>query len=94
AEGQLLLGAVGAAYVALFLPPGPWTLPLMFLLGGSLGAVWVGIAAWLRVRFGANEILTTLMQNYLAYYLVVYLVAGPWKGRQVFGFLYTDRFPP
>ncbi|MEN2982922.1 MAG: ABC transporter permease [Thermus sp.] len=93
AEGQLLLGAVGAAYVALFLPPGPWTLPLMFLLGGGLGALWVGLAAWLRVRFGASEILTTLMQNYLAYYLVVYLVAGPWKGQFVFGFLYTDRFP-
>ncbi|MGC8875811.1 ABC transporter permease [Thermus sp.] len=93
AEGQLLLGAVGGAYVALFLPPGPWTLPLMFLLGGILGASWAGLAAWLRVRFGASEILTTLMQNYLAYYLVVYLVAGPWKGRMVFGFLYTDRFP-
>ncbi|GAB5602410.1 ABC transporter permease [Thermus sp. FJN-A] len=94
AEGQLLLGAVGAAYVALFLPPGPWTPALMFLLGGALGALWVGLAAWLRVRFGASEILTTLMQNYLAYYLVVYLVAGPWKGQFVFGFLYTDRFPP
>ncbi|WP_105317288.1 ABC transporter permease [Thermus tenuipuniceus] len=94
AEGQLLMGAVGGAYVALFLPPGPWTLPLMFLLGGGLGAVWSGLAAWLRVRFGANEILTTLMQNYLVYYLVVYLVAGPWKGQMVFGFLYTDRFPP
>ncbi|MDM7324287.1 MAG: ABC transporter permease [Thermus sp.] len=94
AEGQLLLGAVGAAYAALFLPLGAWTLPLMFLLGGGLGAFWVGLAAWLRVRFGANEILTTLMLNYLAYYLVVYLVAGPWKGQMVFGFLYTDRFPP
>ncbi|MFN4071442.1 MAG: ABC transporter permease, partial [Thermus caldifontis] len=94
AEGQLLMGAVGGAYVALFLPPGLWSLPLMFLLGGSLGALWAGLAAWLRVRFGANEILTTLMQNYLVYYLVVYLVAGPWKGQMVFGFLYTDRFPP
>ncbi len=93
AEGQLLLGAVGAACAALFLPVGPWTLPLMFLLGGGLGAIWAGLAAWLRVRFGASEILTTLMQNYLAYYLVVYLVAGPWKGQMVFGFLYTDRFP-
>ena len=93
AEGQLLMGAVGAAYAALFLPVGPWTLPLMFLLGGGLGALWAGFAAWLRVHFGASEILTTLMQNYLAYYLVVYLVAGPWKGKLVFGFLYTDRFP-
>ncbi|WP_243029587.1 ABC transporter permease [Thermus altitudinis] len=94
AEGQLLMGAVGAAYVALFLPPGLWSLPLMFLFGGSLGALWAGLAAWLRARFGVNEILTTLMQNYLVYYLVVYLVAGPWKGQMVFGFLYTDRFPP
>ncbi len=93
AEGQLLLGAVGGAYVALFLPPGPWSLPLMFLLGGALGGGYALLAAWLRVRRGANEILVTLMQNYLAYYLVVYLVAGPWKGRTAFGFLYTDPFP-
>ncbi len=94
AEGQLLLGAVGATYAALFLPPGPWTPILLFLLGGGLGALWAGLAAWLRVRFGANEILTTLMQNYLASFLVVYLVAGPWKGQMALGFLYTDRFPP
>lgn len=55
--------------------------------------MWAGLAAWLRARFGASEILVTLMQNYLAYYLVVYLVAGPWKGRTAFGFLYTDPFP-
>lgn len=93
AEGQLLLGAVGGTLAALFLPVGPWTLPLMFLLGGLLGGGYALIAAWLRVRLGANEILVTLMQNYLAYYLVVYLLAGPWKGRTAFGFLYTDPFP-
>ncbi len=93
AEGQLLLGAVGAAYVALFLPPGPWTPLLMFLLGGALGGGWALAAAWMRVRFGASEILVTLMQNYLAQYLVVYLVAGPWRGGSALGFLYTDPFP-
>ncbi len=94
AEGQLLLGAVGAGAVALFLPPGPWTLPLMFLLGGLLGGVWAFLAAWLRARRGVNEVLTTLMLNYLAQYLVLYLVSGPWKGQTVRGFLYTDPFPP
>ncbi|KGQ21502.1 ABC transporter permease [Thermus filiformis] len=94
AEGQLLLGAVGAGAVALFLPPGPWTLPLMFLLGGALGAAWAFLAAWLRAQRGVNEILSTLMLNYLAQYLVLYLVSGPWKGETARGFLYTDPFPP
>jgi simple sugar transport system permease protein len=94
AEGQLLLGAVGAGAVALFLPPGPWTLPLMFLLGGGLGAAWAFLAAWLRAQRGVNEILSTLMLNYLAQYLVLYLVSGPWKGETARGFLYTDPFPP
>lgn len=94
AEGQLLLGAVGAGAVALFFPPGPWTLPFMFLLGGLMGAAWAFLAAWLRVKRGVNEILSTLMLNYLAQYLVLYLVSGPWKGETARGFLYTDPFPP
>lgn len=93
AEGQLLLGAVFAAGTALFLPvPGPLLLPLMFVLGALGGGLWAGIAAGLR-RLNVNEILSTLMLNYVAVALVTYLIAGPWKGRDVQGYIYSDTFP-
>ncbi|BDP44279.1 ABC transporter permease (plasmid) [Deinococcus aetherius] len=92
-EGQLLLGAVGGSGIALFLPPGPWTLPLMFLLGALAGGLWAWIAVWLKVRYRVNEIVTTLMLNYVAVSLVLYLINGPWKGRNVQGYVYSDLFP-
>lgn len=92
-EGQLLLGAVGGSGVALFLPPGPWTLPLMFVLGALAGGLWALIAVWLKVRYRVNEILSTLMLNYVAVSLVLYLIGGPWKGRNVQGYVYSDLFP-
>ncbi|RDI95538.1 ABC transporter permease [Meiothermus sp. QL-1] len=92
AEGQLLLGAVLAAGVALFLPlPAPLSLPAMALAGALGGALWCAVAAWLRLRFGVNEILTTLMLNYVAQSLVVFLINGPWRGKDVRGYIYSDR---
>lgn len=92
AEGQLLLGAVFAAGAALFLPvPGPLLLPVMFGLGALGGGLWAGVAAGLR-RLNVNEILSTLMLNYVAVALVTYLIAGPWKGRDVQGYIYSDTF--
>lgn len=93
AEGQLLLGAVFAAGTALFLPlPAPLMLPAMFLMGFLGGGLWALIAAWLR-RLNVNEILSTLMLNYVAVALVTYLIAGPWKGKDVRGYIYSDNFP-
>ncbi|MFB9994016.1 ABC transporter permease [Deinococcus oregonensis] len=93
AEGQLLLGAVFAAGTALFLPlPGILLLPAIFIMGAVGGGLWAGIAAWLR-RLNVNEILSTLMLNYIAVAVVTYLIAGPWKGKEVRGYIYTDLFP-
>ncbi|MDC0714401.1 ABC transporter permease [Stigmatella sp. ncwal1] len=93
AEGQLLLGAVASGAVALFLPASALSLPLMFLAGAVAGGLWALPAAWLRARMDVNEILTTLMLNAVAGYLVIYLVGGPWRGEQVQGYTYTDAFP-
>jgi ABC-type uncharacterized transport system permease subunit len=81
AEGQITLGAVGAAYVGLYMGPlSPAVgIPLALLAGFLLGALWAGIAAAARLRFGASELITTLMLNYIAIGLVGYLIAGPWK---------------
>ncbi|PTA68965.1 ABC transporter permease [Deinococcus arcticus] len=93
AEGQLLLGAVFAAGTALFLPlPAVVLLPAMFLAGFLGGGLWALLAAALR-RASVNEILSTLMLNYVAVALVTYLIAGPWKGRNVQGYIRTDDFP-
>jgi len=94
AEGQLLLGAVAAGGIALFTPLPPLVmLPAMFVGGALAGGLWALIAAFLKTRLRVNEILTTLMLNYVATYLLIYLINGPWKGKNVRGFIYTDDFP-
>jgi ABC-type uncharacterized transport system permease subunit len=93
AEGQLLLGAAAGGAVALFLPASALSLPLMFVAGAVAGGLWTLPAAWLRARVDVNEILTTLMLNQVAGYLIIYLVNGPWRGENVQGFTYTDEFP-
>ena len=95
AEGQLLAGAVAATGVALFAAlPAPWLLPAMFMAGWVAGALWGLLPTLLKVKRGVNEVLTTLMMNYIALYLVQWLIHGPWKGKSMLGFAYTDTFPP
>ncbi len=94
AEGQLLLGAVAASGVALFGPgEGITKLFLMGLAAFVAGGLWAALPAYLKGRLSVNDVITTLMLNYVAIYLVEWLIHGPWKGRSVFGFAYTDRFP-
>lgn len=94
AEGQLLVGAMAATWVALYsgIPP-PLTLPFMFLIGGAAGAVYALLAGVLKAKLGLNEIIVTLMLNYVASNLLVYFVTGPWKGKGEWGFPQTDKFP-
>ncbi|MGH8055742.1 MAG: ABC transporter permease [Candidatus Entotheonellia bacterium] len=94
AEGQLLAGAVAAAGVALFSPiPAPWLLPCMFVAGFVAGSLWGYLPTLLKVKVGVNEVITTLMMNYMALYIVQWLIYGPWKGKSMRGFAYTDPFP-
>ncbi len=99
AEGQLVMGGFAAAGVALFLPehiPGlpDWSLlPLMFLASFAVGALWGLGPALLKAYLGVNEIITTLMLNYVAILWVEYLYVGPWKDPQGFGFPGTAQFP-
>ncbi len=94
ADGQLLLGTVAATWVALFSGlPDPLLLPVMFLAGFAAGALWGLIPAILKVKMGINDVITTLMMNYIAIYIVLYLIHGPWKGPSMRGFAYTDMFP-
>ncbi|MBF0501120.1 MAG: ABC transporter permease [Candidatus Riflebacteria bacterium] len=95
AEGQILLGAVAASGIALFAAPhlpDKAVLPMMLTAGFAAGAIWGVIPALLRTRFGVNEVVSTLMMNYVAAELVQYLVYGPWKGASQMGFPYSDEF--
>jgi ABC-type uncharacterized transport system permease subunit len=94
AEGQLLAGAAGATGVALFVPlPGPIVIPAMFVAGFVSGALWGLLPTVLRLKLDVNEVITTLMMNYIAIFFVDWLIHGPWKGTTTFGFAYTDTFP-
>ena len=81
AEGQLLLGAIGAAGIGTVvggLPP-LLALPLMIVGGALAGAAWALLPALLRVRFGIDEVVTTLLLNPVALLLVNGLLHGPWR---------------
>jgi simple sugar transport system permease protein len=81
AEGQLLLGAIGAAGIGMLvggLPP-LVALPIMIAGGALAGAAWALAPAMLRVRFGIDEVVTTLLLNPVALLLVNGLLHGPWR---------------
>ncbi|HBY94528.1 MAG TPA: ABC transporter permease [Chloroflexi bacterium] len=99
AEGQLAMGGFAAAGIALFGPPAfPWIpqalwLPLIIVGGFLVGALWGLIPAMLKAYLRVNEIITTLMFNYIAILWVEYLFYGPWKDPKGFGFPGTAPFP-
>ncbi len=95
AEGQFYMGAIGATWIALTMSdlPGPLLRFLMFLSGFLFGALWGLIPALLKAYGGANEIITTLMLNYVAINFCDYLVYGPWKDPEGKGFPLTAQFP-
>ncbi|MDR3050949.1 MAG: ABC transporter permease [Oscillospiraceae bacterium] len=94
AEGQICLGAIAAAYFALYQPHWPaWLLfPAMFAAAALAGGLWGAIPAWFKARFGTNETLFTLMMNYIALYTIQFLREGPWKNPQDMGFPKIARF--
>ncbi len=94
AEGQFTLGAIAGGGVALaFGDAGGWyVLPLMLAAGVLGGLGWAAVAAFLRTRFNAHEILTTLMLTYVALHLLGYLVHGPWKDPEGFSFPQSRQF--
>ena len=96
AEGQFALGAIGATWFALtFAAHGALVLlPGMLVMSLLLGGLWALIPALLKLHMKANEIIVTLMMNYLAILLLDYLVYGPWKDPKSFGFPMTPVFSP
>jgi simple sugar transport system permease protein len=95
AEGQFLLGAWGASAVVLFplVPAGTPAIvliPLMMLGGMIAGGLWGLIPGILKARLGVNEIIVTLMLNYIALFWIQFWVFGSWSES---GFQQTRMFP-
>lgn len=81
AQGQLLLGAITAAFIGFSLKglPAALHIPLALLGGGFAGAFYGFIPGMLRSFTGAHEVITTIMLNYIAINITDYLADGPWK---------------
>ena len=94
AEGQLTLGAIAGGGVALWFhgAESALVLPLMIVAGALGGMAWAAIPAWLRTRFNANEILTSLMLVYVATLTLSLLVHGAWRDPEGFNFPQSKLF--
>jgi general nucleoside transport system permease protein len=101
AEGQLVMGGIAAAAVALwapvffpFLPESRWLyLPLILISSMVAGAAWALVPAFLKAYLKVDEIITTLMFNYIAILFYQYLFNIAWKDPDGFGFPGTAMLP-
>lgn len=96
AEGQLVMGGFAATGVALFWSewiPEPLLLPAVILAGFVGGALWGVIPALLKIYGNVNEIVSTLMLNYIAVLWIEYLFFDAWRDPRGFGFPGTAEFP-
>jgi ABC-type uncharacterized transport system permease subunit len=95
AEGQLLSGAIAAAGLGMVVEGLPRPVALLVMIAGGIGAgaAWALGPALLRIRFGIDEVVTTLLLNPVALLLVSGLLNGPWRD-PVSGFPESERIAP
>ncbi len=79
AEGQFVVGSMAACVTSLMLPelPKPLLIPLCFLAAAAAGALWGGIVAVLKIKWGINEVLSMIMFNWIAFYLSNFIAGIP-----------------
>jgi len=79
-EGQLIAGAIGAAAIGIVLAdlPAFVLLPALILAGTVSGGLWAAVPAWLLYRFGINEILTTVLMNFVSFGAMDYVATAVW----------------
>jgi simple sugar transport system permease protein len=96
AEGQYIVGSVMAMAAAFYLTSVPPLLRIVIMMtaGAAAGLVWIVVPAVLKARFGANEIIVTLLLNLVASNFLLYALDGPIRGKASFGYLISDLLPP
>lgn len=94
AEGQIYIGAIAASGIALFSGiDNHWLMmTAMFAAAFICGGLWAGVAGFLRAKWRVNEVIVTLLMNYIAILFADYLVYGPWKDPKGFNFPLTAQF--
>ena len=94
AEGQFLIGALTGAAFAILVPIGTpaLMLPLAMVVGAIAGAAWGGVVGVMRTRWKVNEIIASLLLNYVAYYLYQYVIRMPLRDPE--GFLPQSALIP
>jgi len=95
-EGQIMMGAMGATFVALRLSPEMPSALMLFVMAAAAmlcGGIWAFIPAFFKARFGTNEVIFTLMMNYIAIKWVTYLQFNIWKDPNSLGFPQVAPFP-
>lgn len=88
-EGQFFAGAMGAWWIADLAGeslPQLIIIPLMIICGALAGAFWGGIAGFLKARYGTNEIIVTVMMNFIILFILSWLLGGPWRSPDTFYF--------
>ena len=80
AEGQLLAGAMAAAFIGGIEGLPVWSLAPLMILGGAIaGGLWASVPATLKVRYQVDDVVATLMLNFVMFYAMMALLDGPWK---------------
>jgi simple sugar transport system permease protein len=94
AEGQLVAGAIAGSLIPILIPSaqGPWVLPAMLLMGILGGMAYAAVPAILKARFGASEILVSLMLVYVAQLVLDWLARGPFRNPAGRNFPDSRRF--
>ena len=94
AEGQFAAGAIGATAVTIYFPDLPvyFSIPSMILFSIIAGGFWGLLTAIPRTYFQVNELITSLMLNYVALLALDYVVFGPWRDPKGFNFPGTPMF--
>jgi ABC-type uncharacterized transport system permease subunit len=79
-EGQMTFGGIGATAVSIYqIGPEETRLIMMGLFAAIGGMLWVMLGAWLKAKFRVNEIISTLLLNYIAMYFLFHLLYGAWQ---------------
>ena len=91
AEGQLYVGALAAVYfgTGLINLPALLMVPLLVLLGGLAGGALLLVPVLLKTRLKVDEVVTTLLLNFVVLLMVSYLIEGPWRDPQALGWPQT-----
>ncbi|WP_080840128.1 ABC transporter permease [Cohnella massiliensis] len=94
AEGQFAAGAIAATAVTIYFPELPFyaAIPLMIAFAVVAGGVWGALTAIPKAFFQVNELITSLMLNYVALLALDYFVFGPWRDPKGFNFPGTPMF--